>query len=98
MVASCAARCQACLVGGVAWPRYNASERLNLRVAAAGMQVESSESGQRGALPTPGVVTKILVCGPPGMEAAIAGPKANKGNPTTSQGRTKKIPRRAQES
>ena len=39
----------------VAWPRYNASERLNLRVAAAGMEVESSESGQKGALPTLGV-------------------------------------------
>ena len=41
--------------GAVAWPRYNASQRLNLRVAAPTMAVESTESGQPGALATPGV-------------------------------------------
>jgi len=30
-------------------------------------------------LPKPGIVTKIMVCGPPGMEKAVCGPKANKG-------------------
>ncbi|KAL1525601.1 hypothetical protein AB1Y20_020455 [Prymnesium parvum] len=31
----------------------------------------------RESLPPPGIVTKILVCGPPGMVAAVCGPKAN---------------------
>mmetsp|Transcript_42138 Transcript_42138/g.111324 ORF Transcript_42138/g.111324 Transcript_42138/m.111324 type:complete len:91 (-) Transcript_42138:104-376(-) len=33
----------------------------------------------RNALPPPGVATKIMVCGPPGMVNAVCGPKANKG-------------------
>jgi len=33
----------------------------------------------RDALPKPGIVTKVMVCGPPGMVSAVCGPKANKG-------------------